>query len=71
MYFSTLKSVADPGFSIGRGTDLVRGCQLPRQLRFKKIGMSKRKNLDPGAPAAPPGSANAKCSFHCVFSGFL
>ena len=28
---------------------------------FRKIGMSKRKNLDPwgGAPAAPPGSANA------------
>ena len=37
-----------------------RGAPTPEAATFRKICMSKRKNLDPWgrAPAAPPGSAN-------------
>ena len=30
-------AVADPGFPIGEGVDLVGGCGLPRQLRFENF----------------------------------
>ena len=32
-----LFSVADPGFPVGGGVDLVGGHQLPRQLRFENF----------------------------------
>ena len=42
------------------GADLVGGAPSPEAATFRKICMSKRKNLDPwgGMPAAPPGSGN-------------
>ena len=46
-------AVADPGFPMGGGGRQLRGAT------FRKICMSKRKNLDRrgGAGGAPPGSA--------------
>ena len=49
------RPVADPGFPVG-------GAPTPEAATFRKICMSKRKNLDPwGARASgdPPGSATA------------
>ena len=54
-------SVADPGFPVG-GRRPRRRAPTPEAAMFRKICMSKRKNLDPWggrAPAAPPGSATA------------
>ena len=39
-------TVADPGFPVG-GADLVEGAPTPEAATFKKICMSKQKNLDP------------------------
>ena len=39
-------AVADPGFPVG-GADLVGGAPTPEAATFRKICMSKRKNLDP------------------------
>ena len=38
-------AVADPGFPMG-GADLVGGAPTPEAATFRKICMSKRKNLD-------------------------
>ena len=38
--------VADPGFPLGGGTNLV-GVPTPNTATFRKICMSKRKNWDP------------------------
>ena len=51
-------AVADPGFPI-RGRRPRRGAPTPEAATFRKICMSKRKNLDPwggasGAPLDPP-----------------
>ena len=40
-------SVADPGFPVGGGVDLVGGPWTPEVAMFQKFCMSKRKNLDP------------------------
>ena len=40
-------SVADPGFPVGGGVDLVQGAVDPEVATFQKFCMSKRKNLDP------------------------
>ena len=39
-------TVADPGFPVG-GRQPRRGAQTPEAATFRKICMSKRKNLDP------------------------
>ena len=41
-----INSVADPGFPMG-GAHLVGGAPTPETATFRKICMSKRKNLDP------------------------
>ena len=47
-------AVADPGFTMG-GRQPRRGAPTPEAATFRKICMSKRKNLDPWGrtPAAP------------------
>ena len=57
---SMIMSVADPGFPVGGGADLVGGRQLPRRLRFEKfVCQNERIWTRRGARAggAPPGSA--------------
>ena len=39
--------MADPGFPVGGGMDLVGGDVTPEVVMFQKFCMSKRKNLDP------------------------
>ena len=39
--------VADPGFPVGGGVDLVGGARTPEAVTNRKFCMSKRKNLDP------------------------
>ena len=57
--------MADPGFPVGERPPRGGGAPTPEAATFRKICMSKRKNLDPWggggggrAPAVPPGSAN-------------
>ena len=53
--------VADPGFPVGGGVDLVGGAWTPEAAMFHKICMSKRKNWSLGGVprrVCPPGSAN-------------
>ena len=49
-------TVADPGFPVG-GRRPHGGAPTPEAATFRKICMSKRKNLDPWGGGAPPGSA--------------
>ena len=39
--------VADPGFPVGGGVDLVGGVWTPEAVTFRNFCMSKRKNWDP------------------------
>ena len=49
-------AVADPGFPVGGGgADLVGGVPTPEAATFRKICMSKQKNLDPW------GGARRRC----------
>ena len=71
--------MADPGFPVGGGAHLIEGGELtPDAATFRKICMSKRKNLDPWgggvdagrAPGTPPRSTNgdvviANANAHC------
>ena len=58
--------MADPGFPVGGRGPRRGGAWTPDVATFHKICMSKRKNRDPwgGAPGAPPGSANGKCTLY-------
>ena len=50
-------AVADPGFPVGGGADLVGGCQLTRQLRFEKFVCQNERiwtRRGPRAGGAPP-----------------
>ena len=62
-------SVADPGFPVGGGVDLVGGTLTSEAGMFQKFCMSKQKNLDPWGGGRAPGtspsrSANA-VALHC------
>ena len=56
-----MHAVADPGFSVAGGPDLLGGANL-RRVCFSVKTNAKTKELDPvgrgGARGAPPGSAN-------------
>ena len=55
--------MADPGFPIGGGTDLLGGANL-RCVHFSAKTYAKMKEMDPvgggHALVVPPGSANVK-----------
>ena len=65
--YSLMQSVADPGFPVGGGVDLVRGAVDPRGGYISKILHVKTKESGPigGARAgrAPPRSANGNALF--------
>ena len=71
--------MADPGFPVGGGVDLVRGAVDPRGGYVSKILHVKTKESGPvggGAPGAPPRSANALISLmehdvHSLARGFF
>ena len=48
MYATDAKTVADPGFPLGGApTSWGGGVPTPEAATFRKICVSKRKNLDP------------------------